>query len=82
MNESDDLSMHSSVVESKEGMAQTLSFPQYSFVKHFKLTATYLLIHCPIFQHLYPLEDDSPLFIHNKDIRTKYNVDHCYQYIF
>ena len=68
MDESDALPFLYGVDKSKEVMAQPLAFPQYRFVYHFKSTTPYLHIHCPIFQHYHPLEADSFIFIHDKNI--------------
>ena len=52
-------------------MTQTILFPQYRFVNHFKSTTTYLPIHSPIYQHYHPLEACSPLLIHDNNIWKK-----------
>ena len=79
MNESNALPLPYSVANSKEGMAQTLFYPQYHFVNHFKSTTTYPTNHCTILKYYQPLEADTPFFTHVKNIWKKYNfADHCY----
>ena len=65
------LPLLSSVDESKDGTVNMLLFTHYCFVDHFKSTTSYIVIHFPIFHHYHPLEADTPLFIHNKNICGK-----------
>ena len=62
------LPLSSNFSDSKEGMAQMLSFPLYHFVNHFKSTTPYLTNYFTIFRHYHLLQADIPLFIHDNNI--------------